>query len=575
MSLARTAVRVAGGGASRRFDAAAGDVEGTQTRLLRSIAERNASTEYGREHGFGSVGSLEEWRRAAPIVTYRDIAALVDRMADGERGVLTAEDPVMFAMTSGTEGKPKLIPVTPTCGSRIHRDQMRTWFHRALQDHPTMLDAKALSLVSPAVEGRTKAGIPFGSTSGTIYRDLPWYIRRSYLVPYEVFTVEDYLAKYYVIVRLGLTAPVSFVSSANPSSIAKLCEVADEHAERLIADVRDGTIDSRLALPRAVRDALAGALRKDPERARALEAMRARRDGHLLPADFWPGLPLLGCWKGGTVGSYINKLPTWFAPDDPERMPAIRDWGYLSSEARCSVPVTDDGAGGVLAVASNVYEFVPADEVADEPDDPSRWTFLGAHEIEEPDEYNVFLTTTGGLYRYDINDIVRVVGRYREAPVIEFVRKGGGMANLTGEKLSVTQVKDAVEAAANAVGAPVQHFRALASVGSARYEFEVEFGGDVAATDAQRLVEAIDARLREQNIEYRGKRDSLRLGAPVLHVMRPGWHDAEKQRQGKRLFQSKTVLLKTVDDAAQRRSAEFRVETVGGEDANEDAKPGR
>jgi hypothetical protein len=562
MSLATAAIRFAGAGASRRFDAAASDVAGTQQRLLRSIVERNAATEYGHAHGFASVRTLDDWRRAAPIVTYRDIAAQVERMAAGEHGVLTAEDPVMFAMTSGTEGKPKLIPVTPTCGGRVHRDQMRTWFHRALHDHPRLLDGKALSLVSAAEEGRTAAGIPFGSTSGSIYRDLPWFIRRSYLVPYEVFPVEDYLAKYYVIVRLGLDTPVSFVSSANPSSIAKLCEVADAHAERLIADVRDGTIDPALALPPALRQQLAPRLRPNPARAKELAAMRERRGGHLLPADYWPDLRLLACWKGGTVSSYLRRFPEWFAPDDAAAMPPIRDWGYLSSEARCSVPLGDDGAGGVLAVGSNVYEFVPADDVAEHPDDPSRWTFLGAHEIEEPDEYHIHLTTTGGLYRYDIHDIVRVVGRYREAPVIEFVRKGGGMTNLTGEKLSVTQVKNAVERGASAVGATVAHFRALASVQDARYEFEVEFGGDIAPADAKRLVQAIDADLRTQNIEYRGKRDSLRLGAPVLHVMRKGWHDAEKERTGRRVFQSKTVLLKEVEDAAARRSREFRLSTV-------------
>ena len=563
MSLAGTAVRLAGGAASRRFDAAAADVEGTQLRLLRSILERNADTDYGRQHGFASVRTFAEYRAAVPVVTYRDLEAHVQRMAAGEHRVLTAEDPVMFAMTSGTEGRPKLIPVTPTCGGRTHRDQMRTWFYRALLDHPRMLDGMSLSLVSPAEEGRTAADIPYGSTSGAIYRDLPWYIRRSYLAPYEVFTVEDYLAKYYVIARLGLVAPVTIVCSANPSSIVKLCEITDEHADRLVADVRDGTLDPKLELPRAVRAVLAPLLRKDPQRARELEAMRARREGRLLPADFWPDLQLLACWKGGTVSSYIKRLPDWFAPDDPARMPPVRDWGYLSSEARCSVPLTDDGAGGVLSVAANVYEFVAADEVAENPDDPSAWTFLGAHEIEQPEDYHVFLTTTGGLYRYDINDIVRVVDRYRDAPVIVFVRKGGGMTNLTGEKLSVTQVKAAVESAAEAVGAPVEHFRALAMVDAARYEFEVQFGGDgVGAPEATRLLDEIEKRLREQNIEYRGKRDSLRLNAPVLHVMRAGWHDAEKQRQGRRLFQSKTVLLKTIESEEERRSREFRTQTV-------------
>ena len=559
-------VRFAGRGAARRFDAACADVERAQLAVLREILQRNAMTEYGREHGFARIDGAEAYRRAVPLIVHKDIDPLVQRMAAGERNVLTAEDPVMFAMTSGTEGKPKLIPVTPTCRDVVHRDQMRTWLFHALKDHPRMLDGKVLSLVSPAEEGRTSADIPFGSTSGTIYRDLPWFVRSGYLVPYEVFTIEDYLAKYYVILRLGLTARVTFVCTANPSSIAKLCEIADEHAEQLIADVRDGTLDPSLAVPPAIRQSLAPLLQKNPQRARELAAARERRSGHLLPVDYWPDLQLIACWKGGTVSNYIDRFPGWFAPDDKAAMTPVRDWGYLSSEARCSVPIRDEGAGGVLCVNSNYYEFVAADDLAEAPDDPSQWTFLGAHEIEQPDEYNIFLTTTGGLYRYDINDIVRVVDRHLDAPVIEFVRKGGGVTNLTGEKLSVTQIKAAVEAAASATGKSVEHYRALAVVAESRYEFEVQFEGEVDEAKARSFVQEVERCLREQNIEYKGKRDSLRLGPPLLHVMKAGWHDADKERQGRRLFQSKTVLLKTVEDAEGRRSREFRVATAACED---------
>ena len=42
------------------------------------------------------------------------------------------------------------------------------------------------------------------------------------------------------------------------------------------------------------------------------------------------------------------------------------------------------------------------------------------------------------------------------------------------------------------------------------------------------------------------KRASRRLGEPVLQVMRSGWYERGKQKlvaDGKRLFQSKTILL--------------------------------
>ena len=190
--VARMVISLAGKKAAARFDKATSSVAESQARKLREILRRNAETEYGREFHFGSIQTLAEYGKAVPVVTYEDIAERVKRMAEGESNVLTAEDPVMFSRTSGTTGEPKLIPITPTCRGRDHADQMRTWLYHAHEDHPRMFDGKVLSLVSPAVEGYTSAGIPFGSTSGHIYQHIPSLVRKTYVVPYPVFEIEDH-----------------------------------------------------------------------------------------------------------------------------------------------------------------------------------------------------------------------------------------------------------------------------------------------------------------------------------------------------------------------------------------------
>jgi len=545
--IAKAVVSIAGKKSAVRFDELTKAVAESQARKLRQILQRNADTEYGREHGFASIGSLAEYAKAVPVVTYDDIAARVKRMAAGQSKVLTAEDPVMFARTSGTTGEPKLIPVTPTCRGRDHADQMRTWLYHAQKDHPGIFSGKVMSLVSPAVEGHTTSGVPFGSTSGHMYQHLPGLVRKTYLVPYKVFEIEDHEAEFYVLMRLGLTADVTFLCTANPSSITKLCEFTQEHADELVRDVRDGTLRNDLELPRETRALVQERCRPDPEAARALESMRERREGKLLPADFWPGLELIGCWKGGTVGAHVEGFGEWFDPDRKAPRP-VRDWGYLSSEARGSIPISDEGAGGVLTVGTNVYEFVEADQVTADPENPERWTFLGAHEVDSPRDYYVFITTTGGLYRYDINDIVRVEGFYNEAPVITFQRKGRGMTSLTGEKVSDTQVIEAMTSAAAEAGVELAHFRALADVDAARYVFQVEPKGSLPESQARGLLESIEQKLTALNIEYASKRKSQRLEAPELHVMKAGWYERGKDSQGQRLFQSKTVVLQPKDE---------------------------
>jgi hypothetical protein len=548
MSLAGKLIAFVGKQSARRFDEATRDPRRTQTELLLGMLRRNADTEYGRRYNFASINSIADYQKQVPLITYADIQQDMERVAGGAKNVFTAEDPVMFAQTSGTTGKPKFIPVTPTDQGRAHKDQMRTWLYHAQKAHPGILDFKVVSMVSPAIEGYTESGVPFGSTSGHIYKNMPGVVRRAYSIPYEVFEIEDYQAKYYTIMRISLEHDVHFLATANPSSILQLMDKANEYSEDLIRDIRDGTLSNHQDIEPAIRQLVEKRLRPNPKRAAQLDAMRSRRDGRLVPGDYWPDLGLIGCWKGGTVGHYLEKFDPWFNPDGTRLVP-VRDWGYLSSEARGSIPLSDEGSKGVLTVATNFFEFVAVDEVEAKPDNPESWPFLTAADLEMNGEYYIFVTTTSGLYRYDINDVIQVAGRYQQTPEIVFLRKGRGMTNITGEKLSVNQVIDGVQSASRASGLIPAHFKAEADTERSCYILRMEFAGHTGEEQQLAFLQEVDRHLKQVNIEYKAKRDSSRLGAPVMHVMREGWYERGRRQQaasGKRVFQAKTEVLSRV-----------------------------
>ncbi|MBE0534616.1 MAG: GH3 auxin-responsive promoter family protein [Phycisphaerae bacterium] len=516
-----------------------------QLRKLLSIVKHNCGTLYGQRYGFEAIRTVSDYQQQVPVVTYESIRHDVERMAAGEPNILTAEPPLMFARTSGTTGEPKYIPVTATCRRSERHDFARMWVYHALAVHPEIYNMKVVSLVSPAVEGYTSGGIPYGSVSGSLYKSMPALVRRYYAVPYETFEIGDYQAKYYAVARMSLEQDVGMICTANPSSILKLCEKVDEFSEDLIRDIRDGTLSARMQVEPAIRTALARRLRPNKARAVLLEKARCRRHGVLKPADYWPGIRLIGCWKGGTVGHYLEKFPPWLNPDG-DRQISIRDWGYLSSEARCSIPVSDEGSAGILATATNFYEFVPAEQVMAEPKNSAAWTFLTADQIHDGREYHVILTTTGGLYRYNINDVIRVEGCYNQTPQVAFVRKGDGVTNITGEKLSVDQIIEAFGAASDRIGAGLTHFKAEADVDESRYILRAEFQEPVSEDAGRTFLQYIDEHLKHVNIEYKAKRDSMRLAAPVLHVMRRGWYEKSQKELvtgGARAFQSKAELL--------------------------------
>src|SRR5207248_3129093 len=63
----------------------------------------------------------------------------------------------------------------------------------------------------------------------------------------------------------------------------------------------------------------------------------------------------------------------------------------------------------------------------------------------EGKQYSVIVTTSGGLYRYRLNDIVEVVGKMRACPLIKFVGKQDKVTDIRGEKLNEQFVRTCVE----------------------------------------------------------------------------------------------------------------------------------
>jgi hypothetical protein len=86
-----------------------------QERVLDTLLQGYAKTEYGQEHNAAEIGSIEEYRRSFPIRTYESYKPLIDLVMAGETGVLLSEEPVGWAITRGTtKGQSKFIPMTET-----------------------------------------------------------------------------------------------------------------------------------------------------------------------------------------------------------------------------------------------------------------------------------------------------------------------------------------------------------------------------------------------------------------------------------------------------------------------------
>ena len=143
------------------------------------------------------------------------------------------------------------------------------------------------------------------------------------------------------------------------------------------------------------------------------------------------------------------------------------------------------------------------------------------------------MTTAGGLYRYNISDLVRCVGYHGQAPMLEFLNKGAHYSSLTGEKISEHQVVAAVEAAQRTARLRVKSYLLAPVWDDPPYYALLVEEDDLSEPAAVRNAWRVPSKreLRRQNVEYVCKRDSLRLGpVRILPIPNGSWAEFQRRR---------------------------------------------
>lgn len=522
-----------------RATARAAEVQ--KSRLL-ALLRRNADSGFGRDHGFASVRTVADFQRL-PIMGYDDLRPYIERVKLGDtRAMFGGKQRVrMFALTSGTTETPKYIPVTDAF-LHEYKTGWNAFGIKALLDHPHAFLRGIAQVTSRMDESRTPCGIPCGAITGLMAATQKRLVRKYYVTPRCMAEIDDAAAKYYTIMRLAIPRDVAFVITASPATQLKLARTAADSAEPLIRDIHDGTLRADLPVPASVRDELKPRLQPDVTTARRLEQI-VREHGRLLPRHYW-NLAFLANWTGGTMGLYLRDFPEYFG-DVP-----VRDIGLLASEGRISIPVEDGTPAGILNITGHFFEFVPVHR-RHETAPPA----LLGHELSVGQEYFVLVTTSSGLYRYDLGDVVRCTGFAGQAPLVEFLNKGAHTCSLAGEKLTEHQVILAMQRASHDAGLSVPNFVLAPRWGRPPYYLlHIEAPDASMQERLQHLADAMERQLCDLNVEYISKRHTARLGPVNLNVLAPGTldrHDrseAARHRRSNEQYKHKYLYCNPDDD---------------------------
>ncbi|MFO7172159.1 MAG: GH3 auxin-responsive promoter family protein [Bacillota bacterium] len=510
-------------------------------RTLQRILALNGDTEWGRRWGLHRPGARDAFA-VMPVTTYDDYIPYIGRVAAGEKGVLTREPVTYLAVTSGTTGPQKRIPVTER-QARILVSSLVTPIVLAWRaGYLGPLRGRVLLILTEQVSGTTPGGIPLGAiTSGGLRKAL-WLEQLTCTSPLPVLRVQDQAAARYLhlLFALGeerLWAIISFF----PATL--LFTLRDLHARayELLRDLADGTLTRSLDLPRQARDEIRSLLRPNPERARALS--RLYEQGRFTVRDIWPEVGLVFTAGSGPFAFYVEQLRPYLG-GVPVFSPT-----YAASEGAIGIGLAPDRPGYVLLPSAAYHEFLPLEE-ADSPDPRP----LPLWQVEPGQAYEVVLTTYAGLTRYRLGDVVRVLGWHGEAPVVDFVERRGQVLNVVGEKTSEAHVTAAFQAACREVGAavvdylvtvdpehtPARYLLLFEELAPGRWADPQVRGADPQAqgadphprrVDPARLLAAFDAHLQRVAPDYGA---SVRMGelAPMAaRVLRPGAFERYRARR--------------------------------------------
>lgn len=393
---------------NKEFYQATKNIKPVQQKKLISIINRNKNTSFGKEFRFKNIKNTDDYRKLVPMTDYEFYESYINRIKRGEEGVLTADAVLMLEPTSGSTSPSKFIPYTASLREEF-RKGISVWLFDILQSKPVVSEGSFYWSITPASHQtrKTSGKIRIGFGDDTAYFDhfQQGLINKLSAVPFNVGKVRD-INKFRRLTLLNLLSSreLTFISIWNPTFLLLLMENLQKNLTSLVEDIKD----------------------KD----RAGELINIFNSKPLRYQKIWPKLSLISCWTEGNASVYIKEIKKIFPGVE------IQGKGLIATEGFISFPVTGI-KGHILSIGSHFFEFSEYTGVS------NNETKL-AYELEIGKEYQVIITTSGGLYRYKLGDIVHVIGFKEQCPLLRFIGRSDNISDFFGEKLNEHHINSVV-----------------------------------------------------------------------------------------------------------------------------------
>ncbi len=526
-----------------------------QKNVLKKIVRRNKNCEFGKKIGLKDVHSIEDYQRIVPISTYADYEPYVDRMMEnGEKRLMFNGINVRYASSSGSVGKPKMLPKgindlwkMQCIGFSV---SISTGYHH-LKKHGIRLRNQVGPLALNLAGHKTADGKMSNGAAQIPIRMLKPLLPFFCTSPLELLFPgpDDKFDTSYFHLRFCLgNRKVSYLGSIVVTLLTQMFDYLEENWEMLCDDIEKGIINPNVECPERFRKKYNKKFKPDPERAAELRREFEKGFDDPIAPRIWPNLQWAYGMMGSNLSVYVERLRKNVGPNVP-----IHNMGYAAAEGYFATPLELDVDDYVLTPYTVFFEFLPIDDLEEKADDTVRPLLI--NELEVGKNYELIVSNFSGLYRYKMEDVVQVTRMYNNTPWVKLLFRQNLSMNVANEKTTTDMIDAAVEriAAENDIEFQGFSFYPDFSTKPPRYVMLAEIKkGEKTEELRQNLIKTLDANLEEINEKYYKYRELWgMLGVPEVLFLADGtYNDYSKylSDKGVVLNQIKPVTVINNDD---------------------------
>ncbi|KAK8559629.1 hypothetical protein V6N13_016370 [Hibiscus sabdariffa] len=422
------------------------DAQQIQDQLLGEILSQNAGTVYLNRFLHGQTDK-QLFKKNVPIVAYEDLRPYIDRIANGEASldILLAET-VAGSGTSG--GQPKLIPFTAenTNKTAMFNNLYRSVMIKNFGDINQVGKRMELMFVKPEVE--TPSGLKASAVSTRAFKGSGFraILPKLYTSPFEAIICLDAKQSMYCQLLCGLIQrdEVVMIGSLFASGVLRGFKFLENNWQELCSNIKTGQISGWIT-DSGCKNAASVILKPDPELADLIENICSYKSWEGIIRKLWPRTKYIGTICTGAMIQYTEELEFYCGG-----IPLVSGF-YACSEGAVGVnlePLSKPSDVSYTFLPNSVYyEFVPVKEecVTNSQNLVESVETKSSDGDTEPVDlvnvkpgqcYELLVTSSTGLYRYRVGDILRVTGFHNNTPQFRFVGRENVALGVDMEKTS-------------------------------------------------------------------------------------------------------------------------------------------